>query len=57
VQILDDAHIVDDHKAARDGLRSYLSSHSSDKTVAATLVLDAVTVHESESVRIGRILK
>jgi hypothetical protein len=57
VQILDDAHIVDDHKAARDGLRSYLSSNSSDKTVAATLVLDAVTVHESESVRIDRTLK
>jgi hypothetical protein len=57
VQILDDAHIVDDHKAARDGLRNYLSSNSSDKTVAATLVLDAVTVHESESVRFDRTLK
>jgi len=53
----DDAHIVDDHKASRDGLRSYLSSNSSDKTVAATLVLDAVTMHESESVRIDRTLK
>ena len=56
-QILDDAHIVDDHKSARDGLHSYLSSHSSDKTVAATLVLDAVTVHENEAVRIGRTLE
>jgi len=56
VQILDDAHITDDHRAARDALRNYLSSNVSDKTVAATLVLDAVTVHESESVRIGRTL-
>ena len=57
VQILDDTHIADDHKSARDGLRSYLLSHSADKTVAATLVLDAVTVHENEAVRIGRTLK
>jgi hypothetical protein len=57
VQLLDDAHIADDHMVAREGLRSYLASHSSDKTVAATLVLDAVTVHESESVRIARTLK
>ena len=47
IEILDDPHIVDDHKSARDALRSYLTSHRSDKTVAATLVLDAVTVHES----------
>ncbi len=57
VQILDDDHIDDDHKIARDALRDYLSRHSADKTVASTLVLDAVTVHESESVRIGRTLK
>jgi hypothetical protein len=56
-QILDDAHTADDHMAAREGLRSYLAAHSSDKTVAATLVLDALTMHESESVRIGRTLK
>jgi hypothetical protein len=57
VEVLDDAHIAADHKSARDALRAYLSNHSADKTVAATLVLDAVTVHESESVRIGRTLK
>lgn len=56
VQILDDDHIADSHKAARDGLRSYLYSNCSDKTVAATLVLDAVTVHASESDRIDRTL-
>jgi hypothetical protein len=57
LRMMDDAHVADDHKSARDALRSYLASHSADKTVAATLVLDAVTVHESESVRIGRTLK
>ena len=56
VQILDDAHIADDHRAARDALRSYLANNGADKTVAATLLLDAATVHESESVRIGRTL-
>jgi hypothetical protein len=56
VQILDDNHIRDDHRTARDALRGYLSSHRSDKTVAATLLLDAVTIHESESVRIDRTL-
>ena len=56
VQILDGAHIADDHRAARDALRSYLANNGSDKTVAATLLLDAVTVHERESVRIGRTL-
>ena len=57
VQMLDDAHVVDDHKAARDGLRSYLSSNSADKSVAATLVLDAITVHASEADRIDRTLR
>jgi hypothetical protein len=57
VQILDDAHIAADHKAARDGLRGYLSSNRSDETVSATLVLDAVTVHASETDRIDRTLR
>jgi hypothetical protein len=57
VQLLDDAHIADDYMVTREGLRSYLAGHSSDKTVAAMLVLDAVTVHESEAVRIARTLK
>jgi hypothetical protein len=57
VHTLDDAHIADDHKPARDALCSYLSSNRSDKTVAATLVLDAVTVHASEADRIDRTLK
>src|SRR5262249_32130039 len=34
VQVLDDNHIRDDHSTARDALRGFLSSHSSDKTVA-----------------------
>jgi len=56
-QILDDAHIADDHKAARDRLIEYLSSNVSDRTAASTLMLDALTVHESESARINRTLK
>jgi len=57
LRVLDAAHIENSHKSARDALIRYLERQVSDKTVAATLVLDALTVHESESVRIGRTLK
>jgi len=56
VQMLDDAHTVADHRLARDALREYLSANVSDRTTASTLLLDALTVHDSESARIGRTL-
>jgi hypothetical protein len=43
LEILDDAHITDDHKASRDAVSKYLSTHEADKTVGGVLILDAVT--------------
>ena len=57
LEMLDDTHITDDHKASRDAVRQYLSTNSKDKTVAGILILDAVTVHDGEMERIGRTLK
>jgi hypothetical protein len=57
LEMLDDRHITDDHKASRDAVSQYLSTNSKDKTVAGVLILDAVTVHEGEMERIGRTLK
>jgi hypothetical protein len=57
LEVLDDGHITDDHKASRDAVRQYLSANSKDTTVAGVLILDAVTIHDGEMERIGRTLK
>jgi hypothetical protein len=56
LHILDDDHTAGDHQASRDAVRSYLTSNKG-KTVAGTLVLDAVTVHDGETERINRTLR
>jgi hypothetical protein len=56
LQILDDDHIAADHRASRDTARTYLTSNKGT-TVAATLILDAVSMHESETDRINRTLR
>ena len=55
LQILDDDHIAADHRVSRDAARTYLTSNKGT-TVAATLILDAVSMHESETDRINRTL-
>jgi hypothetical protein len=57
LQILDDGHIADGHRTSRDAALAYLASHAGDKTVAAVLILDAVTVHDSETGRINRTVR
>ena len=57
LEILDDAHITNDHKASRDAVSQYLSTYPKDKTVGGVLILDAATVHAGEMERIGRTLK
>jgi len=57
LDILDDAYIAETHKAARDAVRRYLHANRSDPTVGGILILDAVTIHASESDRINRTLK
>jgi hypothetical protein len=57
---LDDAHIAADHKASRDAVRTYLTQNKgTDKvpTVGGVLVLDALTVHDTEIKRISRTLQ
>jgi hypothetical protein len=56
LQIVDDDHITDDHRASRDAARTSMASNKG-KTVAGTLVLDAVSVHDGETERINRTLK
>jgi hypothetical protein len=56
LEILDDSHITEDHKAGRDAVSSYLRTHAADKTVGGVLILDAVTIHAAEIDRISRTL-
>lgn len=57
LQIMDDAHVNEDHQAARDAVSKYLSINAKDQSTASTLILDAITVHESEAQRIFRTLR
>ena len=56
LQILDDGHIAQSHAESRDAVRRYLAANSGD-TVAATLILDALTLHATETDRINRTLR
>ncbi|MCC2280980.1 hypothetical protein LKL35_37375 [Streptomyces sp. ET3-23] len=51
------AVLDDEHKDSVTVLRKYLNDHSQDKSVASVLILDAITIHDSESKRIARTLK
>ncbi len=57
LEILDDSHITEGHRASRDAVSNYLSTHRADKTVGGVLILDAVTIHAGELDRISRTLK
>jgi hypothetical protein len=56
LQILDDGHVSDDHRASRDAVRDYLAAGGSNGTVASTLLLDALSIHDAEAERIRRTL-
>ncbi|MGH8590148.1 MAG: hypothetical protein ACREXX_12730 [Gammaproteobacteria bacterium] len=57
LEILDDAHITADHKESRDAVVGYLRAHATEPTIAGVLILDAVTVHDSEVNRLSRTLR
>ncbi|MEU2432819.1 MULTISPECIES: hypothetical protein [unclassified Streptomyces] len=57
LKVLDQAAVTDDHQASVAAVRTYLDANSRDKTVASLLILDAVTIHDSEMSRISRTLK
>jgi hypothetical protein len=56
LNILDDGHVAEDHRLSRDAVSNYLAANEGDDTVAATLVLDAVSLHDGETDRIDRTL-
>jgi hypothetical protein len=57
LEILEDSQIVPEYKKSRDAVKVFLAANRNNPTVGGGLVLDAVTIHESETVRIGRTLK
>ncbi len=57
LDILDDTHIVQDHRASRDVVLDYLKTHDKEPTIGGILILDAVTVHEPELNRLSRTLQ
>ena len=56
LEILDDGHVDQDHAESRDAVRRYLATNPGD-TVASTLILDALTLHDVETDRINRTLR
>jgi hypothetical protein len=56
LEILDDAHVSADHKGSRDAVGDYLESRTAEPTLGGVLLLDAVTLHDSELNRISRTL-
>lgn len=57
LEMLDDRHLAADHIPARDAVMEYLEANRSDSSTSAALVLDALTVHENDSVRADRTLR
>ena len=54
-EVLSTASMSSDHVAARDALRSYLQANATP-AAAAMIVLDALTIHDTEQARVGRTL-
>jgi hypothetical protein len=57
LDILTEDEIEDSHKPARAALGAYVSANRDDPTLGGRLLLDAVTMHDSEQARILRTLK
>ncbi|MEU8571101.1 hypothetical protein AB0C51_22620 [Streptomyces pathocidini] len=56
LKVLDQSAVTNDHQASVTAARKYLDANSRDKSVASVLILDAVSIHESEMSRISRTL-
>jgi hypothetical protein len=56
LDVMDDQHIAAGHLASRDAVREFLLARQGDPSVGGNLVLDALTVHDSEANRIARTL-
>jgi hypothetical protein len=56
LDVLDAPHLAAGHVASRDAVRQFLLERQGDRSVGGNLVLDALTVHDSEMNRIARTL-
>ena len=57
LEILDDSRITTDHRASRDAVLEYIRRQGSDPTLGGVLILDALTLHDSEANKISRTLQ
>jgi hypothetical protein len=57
IGVLREAKVTDSHAAAVADLVNFVEARRNDPTVCATLILDALTVHQKESVRIDQTLE
>ena len=55
-EVLSTAIVSTDHVAARDALGGYLQASAAEKAAAAMIILDALTIHDTEAARVGRTL-
>lgn len=57
LEILDDTRITSDYRASRDAVMEYIRRYGEDPTLCGVLILDALTLHDSETNKIGRTLR
>jgi hypothetical protein len=57
IGVLAQARVAPSHAAALDDLSNFVEARRKDPSVAATLILDALTIHGKESERINRTLE
>lgn len=56
LEVLDDAHIASSHRGSRDAVGEFVESAAGGPSVAANLILDALTIHDAELNRLARTL-
>ncbi len=57
LDVMDDSHVAAGHRASRDAVREFMQAREGDPSLGGNLVLDALTVHDSELNRIARTLR
>ncbi len=57
IGVLRQAKVTRDHAGAVEDLYTFVESRRQDPTVASTLILDALTIHDKEITRIGKTLE
>lgn len=57
IEVLGHARVAPTHQDALAALRSFADAHPGDPTLGGTLILDALTIHQTETRRIDRTLQ